>query len=111
MNKILPSSHHIGVKLRRTDGEIRRVVSQGIMHLAEGDAVSHHHIGRGVGSREKVLYLLAGLNVPFRNAAFSEHLHHIFRDSLSFSHIFHSLEGKQRIDTVMNEIHHDIITR
>ena len=80
------------------------------MHLAESYTVSHHYIGGGMGSREEILYLLTGVDVPLGNTALPQLLHYLRVYSLALSNLLHSLEGKQRVDTGVDKVHHYIVT-
>ena len=64
-----------------------------------------------MSAREHVLDLLACLDVPLGNAAFAQDFYCFFFDAFSFSDRFHRLEGEKRIDTVVNQVHHDVIAR
>ena len=69
LDRVPPLCDDVRVEFVGADGEIRGVVRERVMHFAERDAVAHHNVGGRVRAREEVLDLLAGLDVPFGNAA------------------------------------------
>ena len=107
---ILAARDNIGIKLSRAYGKIRSVVCKRIMHFAECDAIRHHDVCRSMRAREKILDFLARSNEPLRYAALAQRLDNIWRDAFSLANLLHRLEGKKRVDALMDEIHHDIVT-
>ena len=81
------------------------------MDFAVGNAVGHHDVSRRMGAREEVLDLLARLNEPLGDAALPEDLDDILRDALALADFLHRLEGKQWVDAVVDEVHHDVVAR
>ena len=88
------------------------------MNLEVGTAHGHHDIGDGMAAREKILNLLAGMDVVVRHAVF---LHEcgIFRPFLlesrlaeiAFSDCLHDLERIGVVDSVLfMQADHDIVT-
>lgn len=108
---VLAARDDVGVEFGGADGEIRGVVRERIMDLAVGNAVGHHDIGRRVGAREQIFDFLARLDEPLGDAALPENLDDFGGDALALADFFHRLEGKQRVDAVVDEVHHDVIAR
>lgn len=108
---VLAARDDVGVEFGGADGEIRGVVRERIMDFAVGNAVGHHDVGRRVGAREEIFYLLTRLDEPFGDAALAEDFDDLRRDAPALADFFHRLEGKQRVDAVVDEVHHDVIAR
>lgn len=81
------------------------------MDLAVGNAVGHHDVGRRVGAREEVFDFLARFDEPLGDAALAENLDDFRGDALALADFFHRLERKQRVDAVVDEVHHDVVAR
>ena len=79
------------------------------MNFAVSDSISHHDVSGGVRAREEILNLLAGVNVPVGNVVGFEVVNVFGFDAASFANSLHRLEGLERVDAVMNQIHHDIV--
>lgn len=108
---VLAARDDVGVEFGGADGEIRGVVRERIMDFAVGNAVGHHDVGRRVGAREEIFYLLTRLDEPFGDAALAEDFDDLRRDAPALADFFHRFEGKQRVDAVVDEVHHDVIAR
>ena len=71
-----------------------------MIDLEPGDSHCHDAIGNGVGLREHVLDLLAGIDVPLRHIV-SEHLClFLFRQALALTDMFHDGKGIQRFKLI-----------
>ena len=108
---ILALRDDVRIELCGADGEVGGVVCEWIVHLAERNTVAHHDIRGRMGAREEVFDLLAGLDVPLGDPARAQFLHDIGRDTSALSHILHRLERQQRLDAVLHEVVHDVVTR
>ena len=64
-----------------------------------------------MGAREEVLDLLARLDEPLRDVALPEDLDDVVGDALALADFLHRLEGEQRVDAVMDQVHHDVVAR
>ncbi|SIF58059.1 Uncharacterised protein [Mycobacteroides abscessus subsp. abscessus] len=60
--------------------------------------------------REHIFYLFAGINIPFRHFIFSHFFFHIIRESLSFTDRLHDLKGEGRLQPLIDQIDHNVIT-
>ena len=111
LDRLFSLRDDVRVELVCADGEVRGVVRERIMHFAERDAVAHHDVRGRVRARKEVFDLLAGLDVPFGNAARIEFLHDVGRDALALADVLHGLKGEERVDAVLHEVVHDVVAR
>ena len=104
------AAHLIVVEAVRTDTVVCRVVLDRIEYLTVGDTPRHHDIGGGMGLREHVLDLLAGIDVPLRNTVIEHVLAPLVLQALVLSGELHDGEGLTRVHALMHEVDHDIIS-
>ena len=80
------------------------------MHLTKGNTVGHHNIRRCMRTREEILDFLAGFNVPIRNPALFQRINDLRLNPSSLTDILHRFKGQKRLNPLMDQIHHNIIT-
>lgn len=99
----------IGVEFGGADGEVCGVEGERIVHFAESDAVCHHNVRRGMSTREEVFYFHARVDIPLRYAAVFHDFDVVLTEPLALTDFFHRLEGKERLDTAVYQVHHDVV--
>ena len=95
------------------DGEVGRVVGQGLIHFEPGDAEGHHNVCHRMGAWEKVTDLETRINEPLRHIGcvkLGAVIGAAFFKTLPLADIFHDLEGGQRLHAVLDEIVHHVVT-
>ena len=61
-------------------------------HLGIRDPVGHHNVSHCMSSREHVLDLLTGLDIPLRHIVFPHEIFLFFRQPFPFTDFFHDGE-------------------
>ena len=82
---------------------------QRVVDLEEGYAEAHHDVGHGVGFREQVFYLAAGLYVPVRDAVVAHLLLRAVGQAAAFTDGLHDLEATLRLHAPGDQIEHDVV--
>ena len=96
-----------------TDGEVGGIVGQRLIDLEPRDAEGHHNIGDGMGSREEVADLEAGVDEPLRHMCgvkLGAVIRAAFFEALAFTDIFHDFEGCQGLHAMLDEVVHDVVS-
>ena len=84
------------------------------MDLEPGDAEGHHHIGHRVGLGEEVADLGQGLDVPIGHIGLMHGVLPAVLEAalldLALSHGLHDVKGHLRLDALLHEVEHDVVT-
>ena len=85
------------------------------MHLAIGNAVGHKNVRHSMRLREQILYLFAGLDIPFGNIYRAHSLKHLrlqtFFRRLALTHVLHRLKRQTGFHALGNQVRHNVVTR
>ena len=99
-----------GVQVVALDREIGGVEGKWVVHLAVGDPGGVQNVSHGVGLREHVFDLLAGINVPVRDLDLAHGLLVLGLQAFALSYALHDLEGVEGLHASPLQIEHDVIS-
>ena len=89
---VRPFQCHFGVEVGHHAGKMCRIEFLRIIYLVPGHSEGHHYVGHRVGTREHVLNLDTGVNVPLGYAVFLHHCQLFLLQRTVLSYVFHDLE-------------------
>ena len=98
------------IKAVRRNGKHCTVEGDRHMHLVPSETDGRHNVRRRVRLREHVLDLLTGADIPFGHVV-RAHLGLPFgRKTLTLSHRLHDLEGERVLESVADQVVHDVVS-